>query len=303
MKRILVTGGTVFVSKYAADYFSKRDYEVYVLNRGSRAQLEQVQHICADRNHLKDILKAYSFDAVLDICGYNQRDIEHLLDGLNEIKDYIFISSSAVYPETNPQPFAEEQAVGANSIWGAYGTDKIKAEQYLLSRVPNAYILRPPYLYGPMQNVYREPFVFECAMKNRKFYIPKDGAMKLQFFHVEDLCKVMERILETHPKEHIFNIGNEELVDINTFVELCYQTVGVPLKKVYVHNHENQRDYFSFYDYEYVLDVSKQKFLLPETKKLSEGLKESFDWYQKHSVEVMKKDYIKFIDENFGKQE
>lgn len=298
MKRILVTGGTVFVSKFVADYFSRKGYEVYVLNRNTKKQLEQVHLICADRNHLEDALRPYHFDAVLDVCGYNRKDVENLLDGLNEVKDYIFVSSSAVYPETNSQPFTEEQKVGANKIWGKYGTDKIEAEQYLLSEVKDAYILRPPYLYGPMQNLYREPFVFECALQRRKFYIPKDGSMKLQFFHVEDLCKVMESILEKHPKEHILNVGNKESVDINTFVELCYKAVGAPLEKVYVKNHENQRDYFSFYDYECALDVSKQEKLLPETKSLAEGLKESFAWYSGHTEDVARKEYIKFIDEN-----
>lgn len=169
----------------------------------------------------------------------------------------------------------------------------------MTSRVPNAYILRPPYLYGPMQNVYREPFVFECALKNRKFYIPNDGKMKLQFFHVDDLCKVIEKILEKHPKEHILNVGNTKLVDINTFVELCYKVVGVPLEKIYITNHNNQRDYFSFYDYEYSLDVSKQSELLIEEKDLFEGLKESFEWFKDNYNEVVKKDYINFIEKNF----
>lgn len=33
MKKILVTGGTVFVSKYIAEYYVKSGNEVYVLNR------------------------------------------------------------------------------------------------------------------------------------------------------------------------------------------------------------------------------------------------------------------------------
>lgn len=299
MKRILVTGGTVFVSKYVAKYFESRNYEVYVLNRGTRQQIENVNLICADRNDLKDLLVGYSFDTIIDVCGYNQKDISNLLDAVGEFKDYIFISSSAVYPETNEQPFSENQNVGTNSIWGKYGTDKIEAEEYLIAKVPNAYILRPPYLYGPMQNVYREPFVFECALKSRKFYIPNDGKMKLQFFHVDDLCKVIEKILEKHPKEHVFNVGNKEVVDINTFVELCYKVVGTPLEKVYVTNHDNQRDYFSFYNYEYILDVSRQNELLPEQKNLFEGLKESYEWFKDNSDKVVKKKYIKFIQQNF----
>ncbi|ERI91931.1 NAD dependent epimerase/dehydratase family protein [Clostridiales bacterium oral taxon 876 str. F0540] len=299
MKNILVTGGTVFVSKYVAKYFKLNGYEVYVLNRGTKQQLENVNVICADRNNLGDRLHKYSFDTIIDVCGYNRKDIKNLLDAVGEFKNYIFISSSAVYPETNIQPFNEDQNVGLNSIWGKYGMDKIEAEEYLLSRFPNAYILRPPYLYGPMQNVYREPFVFECALKNRKFYIPGDGKMRLQFFHIEDLCKVIEKILEKHPKEHIFNVGNSKPVDINAFVELCYKVVGTPLEKVYVTNHDNQRDYFSFYNYEYSLDVSRQAELLAEQKDLFDGLKESYEWFKDNSDEVVKKDYINFIQQNF----
>lgn len=299
MKRVLVTGGTVFVSKYVAKYFQSNNYEVYVLNRGTKKQIENVNLICADRNNLNDCLKQYSFDAIIDVWGYNQADIKNILEAAGEFKDYIFISSSAVYPETNIQPFSENQIVGPNRIWGKYGTDKIEAEEYLISRFPNAYILRPPYLYGPMQNVYREPFVFECALKNRKFYIPNDGKMKLQFFHVDDLCKVIEKILEKHPKEHIFNVGNAELVDINTFVELCYKVARMPLEKIYVTNYNNQRDYFSFYDYEYSLDISRQFELLIKQKDLFEGLKESYEWYKNNFGEIIKKDYINFIRKNF----
>ena len=299
MKRILVTGGKVFVSKYVAKYFQSNNYEVYVLNRGSKQQIENINLICANRNNLKDCLKDFYFDSIIDVCGYNQQDIKNILDAVGGFKDYIFISSSAVYPETNMQPFSENQSIGVNKIWGKYGTDKIEAEEYLISKVPNAYILRPPYLYGPMQNVYREPFVFECALKNRKFYIPNDGKMKLQFFHVDDLCKVIEKILEKHPTNHIYNVGNTESIDINTFIELCYKVVGTPLEKVYVTKHNNQRDYFSFYDYEYSLDVTKQSELLMEEKDLFEGLKESYKWFKNNYNEVEKKDYIKYIEENF----
>lgn len=299
MKRILVTGGTTFVSKYIAKYFQENAYEVYVLNRGTKKQVENVKLICADRNNLDGCLRDFYFDVIIDVCAYNQKDIKNILEAVGGFKDYIFISSSAVYPETNIQPFSENQIIGLNKIWGKYGTDKIEAEEYLISRVPNAYILRPPYLYGPMQNIYREPFVFECALKNRKFYIPNDGKMKLQFFYIDDLCKVIEKILEKHPTQHILNVGNTELVDINTFVELCYKVVGVPLEKIYITNHNNQRDYFSFYDYEYSLDVSKQSELLEEEKDLFDGLKESFEWFKNNSNEVIKKDYISFIQENF----
>lgn len=299
MKRILVTGGTVFVSRFTAEWFAKSGFEVFVLNRGTHAQPEGTKLIQADRHHLGDTLRDYAFDAVLDITAYEEADVRDLLAALGPVKDYILISSSAVYPEYLPQPFREEQETGRNRIWGDYGMGKIKAEHYLLARRPDAYILRPPYLYGPMQNLYREPFVFDCAMAGRPFYLPGDGRMPLQFFHVEDLCRLMAVILEKHPAEHILNTGNTEIVDIRRFVELCYDVAGAKLKTIPVRNHPNQRDYFCFYDYGYVLDVEKQNRLLPVQKDLSEGLAESFAWYREHPEDVAKKEYIRFITEHF----
>lgn len=34
--------------------------------------------------------------------------------------------------------------------------------------------------------------------------------MKLQFFHVEDLCRFIDILVEKQPEQHIFNVGNKE---------------------------------------------------------------------------------------------
>ena len=132
MKKILVTGGTTFVSKFTAKYFADCGYDVYVLNRGTKEQVSGVTLIKCDRHDLGDVVRDYSFDAVLDITSYNADDINALLDGLGSFGTYIFISSSAVYPETESQPFSEESKVSVNKFWGKYGTDKIAAEKALL---------------------------------------------------------------------------------------------------------------------------------------------------------------------------
>lgn len=301
MRKILVTGGTVFVSKYVAEYFSRRGDEVYVLNRNTKKQPENTTLIEGDRRQPGDKLKAHRFDAVLDITAYNGEDIRGLCEGLGDFGDYIMISSSAVYPETLPQPFTEDMTVGANRFWGAYGTDKIAAEQELLKRVPEAYILRPPYLYGPMNNVYREAFVFDCAMAKREFYLPGDGKLPLQFFHVEDLCRFMDCILQKKPSQHIFNVGNPECVSVREWVQLCYETVGEPCRMHSIYEEINPREYFSFSDYAYRLEVSKQAELMPDTKPFHEGLKEAYAWYREHGQEVCKRDYMGYIDAHFRK--
>lgn len=299
MKNILVTGGTVFVSKYVTEYFVSKGYNVYVMNRNTKQQVEGANLIECDRHNIGDKLKNIYFDVVIDVTAYDKEDINDLTSALVSFGKYIMISSSAVYPETENQPFVEESKLGLNKFWGKYGTDKIDAEKLLLDTVPDAYILRPPYLYGPMNNVYREAFVFDCALQDRPFYLPKDGKMELQFFHVKDLSRFIENIIETEPANHIFNVGNRDTISIKKWVEMCYACVGKELKCVNIYEEIEQRNYFSFYDYEYYLNVDKQYEIMKEITPLEEGIKEAYEWYFKNSTEVKKKPFFEYIDKHF----
>lgn len=302
MAKILVTGGTVFVSKFTAAYFLARGHEVWVLNRNTRPQLPGVHLLEGDRHALGDKLKNHRFDVVLDICAYTCRDVRGLVEALGSFGTYIFISSSAVYPETLPRPFREDQPCGINSVWGAYGTNKLEAEKWLGGNLPGAYILRPPYIYGPMQNVYREGFVFDCAWQGRAFCQPGAGEMQLQFFHVEDLCRFMEILLEKRPDQRIFNVGNPDTVTVRQWAQACYEAVGVKMDAVSVSGHP-QRSYFPFYDYDYFLDVSAQLRLMPEVKDLREGLRESWQWYRENPDKVVRKPLLDYIDREIFRKE
>lgn len=300
-RRILVTGGTVFVSKYIARYFADLGEQVVVLNRNTKEQLEGVAVIEADRHALGNVLSGQHFDAVIDVTAYNAQDVDDLARALESVTfdTYVMISSSAVYPTTNLQPFVENGRLGLNSkheVWGQYSEGKVAAERAVLEQIANAYIIRPPYLYGPMNNIYREAFVFDCADAERAFRLPGDGKMRLQFFHVRDLCRFIDVIIAQQPQQHVFNVGNPESVSVREWVELCYRAAGKPLECVAVHN-VPQRSFFPFYDYQYELDVRAQRELMPETTPLAEGLRESYAWYSTHRNEVVPKPYMKFIDE------
>ncbi len=298
MKRMLVTGGTVFVSRYAAEYFSLRGWDVYVLNRNTRPQSDHVTLIECDRRAPGDCLRDKYFDVVLDITAYNAHDVSSLIDGLGGFGDYILLSSSAVYPESTPLPFSESAPVGENAVWGSYGLGKVEAEKELMLRAANGYIIRPPYLYGPMNNVYREAFVFDCALAKRNFYVPRDGSMPLQFFHIDDLCRFMGITLEQHPAQHVFNAGNPESITISDWVKMCYNAVDETAHIINVFKDIPQRQYFSFYDYHYSLDVSAQTKLMPDTIPMELGLKQSLEWYLYNREKVTRKPFIEFIDSN-----
>lgn len=296
--KILIIGGTVFASRYTAEYFIGKGHDVYALNRGTMPRSAGVNHINADRYSLGDSLKDYDFDAVAAVSLYDEKDTKSLLSALGNVKHFIFISSSAVYPETLPQPFSETQPCGINKHWGDYGTNKIAAERLILSEMPQAYILRPPYLYGKMNNLYREAFVFECAENNRPFYVPKDGSLPLQFFDIEDMCRFMEILLEKQPEQHIFNVGNPETVTIKEWVSLCYEVLGKKPELRYVDRSVNRRDYFPFLDYEYRLDVTAMLKLMDNLKPMEKGLSESYEWYGNNRELIRRKPLIEFIENN-----
>ncbi len=296
--KILVTGGTVFVSKYIAEHFSANGHEVYVLNRNTKPQLPAVKLIQCDRKAIDGQLKGLHFDTVIDVTAYNAADVNTLLDSLESFDNYVMISSSAVYPESLAMPFKEGDKCGANKFWGDYGTDKIAAENALIKRVPTAYIIRPPYLYGEYNNVYREAFVFDCAERDATFYLPKDGSMPLQFFHVEDLCRFIERLLAQKPGQRIFNVGNAP-VTVKAWVEYCYSAAGKTPQFAYVTDGTEQRNYFPFYNYAYVLDTAAQKEIMPGLLPLKDGLRRAYEWYKENRGSVKPKNYLQYIHSRF----
>ena len=117
MKKILITGGTIFVSRYIAEYYtgfipeytSEQEAEVYVMNRGTHNQVDGVHLIECDKNNIGGKLLDYDFDVVIAVNIYTPDEMQNLLNGLRTIRDFVFISSSAVYPETLPQPFIANQ--------------------------------------------------------------------------------------------------------------------------------------------------------------------------------------------------
>lgn len=294
--RILILGGTVFVSKYLTEYFINKGNEVYTLNRGSKEQVKNAKFIQADRYQIEDKLSNLEFDLIID-NAYKAIEIELLLKSNIKFKDYVFISSSAVYKDSKGTPLTEESEIGYNDTWKDYGLNKIECEKYLLENVPDAYIIRPPYLYGKYNNIYRESFVVDCAKNNYSFYLPEND-FKLQFLNVADLAKFIEVLILKHPKDHIYNLGNKEAISISSWVKQIYKALGKEVSFNKVSKDIFIRNYFCFYDYEHYLDSSKAYKLMDSFMPLDLGIKDEMDWYLSHLDEVRRTPYFKYIEEN-----
>ena len=68
--------------------------------------------------------------------------------------------------------------------------------------------------------------------------------------------------------------------------------------KSYISPEINQRLYFPFRDYEYVLDVTRQTEIMPNVKPFETGLKLSYEWYRNNRELIVRKDYLQYIKNN-----
>lgn len=137
MSRVLVMGGTNFVSSSLAKYLIKRGYEVDILTRGIQPINYDgyKNHLKCDRkskDELQVLLDGRVYDAIFDISAYTREDVEILLSTINikSVKKYIFCSSGAVYKPSD-DIVSENYRRGENPNWGKYGLDKKDAEDYL----------------------------------------------------------------------------------------------------------------------------------------------------------------------------
>lgn len=300
-EKVLILGGSYFVGRKLVEYLAENGYAVTVLNRGTRPlSVEGIRQICCDRNDgdgMKGALAGKAFDYVIDVSWQDVSWVEKLCAALDfeTVKKLVFISSSAVYDVEHLQiPFLETDALAENKYWTFYGKGKIDAEGYysefLKEKETELVMLRPPYIYGEYNYAQRESLIFRQLMEDKPVVIPKSNP-KLQFIYTEDLVAIVACMLKKETgKESVFNVGNRDAVTSKEWVEACAKAAGkVPeiMALDYAELGRNVRDFYPFFDYDNVLEVSKINGIISKETEFEEGLKRSFAWFLENRENIV----------------
>ncbi len=308
-EKVLILGGSYFVGRKIAVELSDRGYEVSILNRGTRScPSEQIEQIICDRNNPEDIQRVLhnrAFDYIIDISWKDMEWVKTLCSAasFNSVKTFIFLSSSSVYDIEHLQvPFREKDPLAPNKYWTLYGQGKIEAERYyeefFKEKGTQLVILRPPYIYGEFNYAQRESFIFKHIDENKPVLIPKSNP-KLQFIYSGDLADITRYLLENNKeKTVIYNVGNRIPVSSKEWVNLCSEIIGKPVQLIECDCNtlgRNVRDFFPFFDYDNVLDVSKINTIYTNEEPLAEGLKKTYTWYL-HNKEAI--NFNKDVEQN-----
>lgn len=291
MVKVLILGGSGFVSQALAKYLIKRGYETDILTRGIKEvnYLGFRNHIICDRKDrksLKSSLKNKNYDVIFDISAYSKDDVEILFSCINpsSLKRYIFCSSAAVYIPTN-RNIKEDADKGENSTWGIYGYNKLQAESYIneliLKEDLHATIFRPTYIYGEGNDLYRECYFFD-KLENEDIILVPDDDVKVQFIHIQDLVKAFECAIYNDNDRRAYNLTSPNLYSFEELINLCACILNkkANIKKVPISNLD-VRSYFPFRNTNFNLnikDLRENGFHLPVIY-LKEGLEMSYKWY------------------------
>jgi nucleoside-diphosphate-sugar epimerase len=303
--RVLVAGGTEFVSLHLVRALLRDGHEVAVLNRGRRPERlpGSVRTIVADRKDhpaLGRALAGQPFEAVVDVsyAPTTGADVAALLDGLGpSLRHAMFVSTGRVYDHALPIPFSE--ATTRNLYWGEYARNKIEGEDVLLARHRDrglaATIVRPTHVLGPLNTRNNETFLFDRILRGRPVLLPGAGGWLRQFGHVEDLADAMAAMLgDPRAAGHAYNVTGEEAVTQAGLVELIAEIVGRPLTLVpfdpALLAQAPAGPVFGqnlVYDCHAVYTTTKLRTQLGRGPRytLASGLAQTYEWYRKEGLD------------------
>lgn len=290
--KILIMGGTEFVSRNIAEHFIHENYRVDLFTRGKRPISYEGYHThhVGDRKIIEDLekLKDIAYDYIIDISAYTKEDVKNLVEHINQsqLKRYIFCSSGAVY-EPSDNMISETDARGENNNWLKYGMDKLEAENYLFEQYDKGLpitIFRPTYIYGPHNNLYRESFFFDRISQNKTIFYPK-SIHKNQFIHIHDLVLIIESFMASKKANgQAYNVTCESTYSFKSMLDVYKKVTHQKIIIQEVDVEFPSRRYFPYRDVQYTLSIDKLRednLHIPKFD-LESGLKQTYMWYQKN---------------------
>jgi UDP-glucuronate 4-epimerase len=183
------------------------------------------------------------FMNILELCRH--RNVKHL----------VFASSSSVYGANTRMPFSIHDNV--DHPVSLYAATK-KANELMAHTYSHLYGLpctglRFFTVYGPWGRPDMALFLFTQAIyEGRPIKVFNHGNMQRDFTYIDDIVegvvRVMDRIPEPNPNwqgdhpdpgssyapYHIYNIGNNQPVKLNKFIEIIEETIGKKAEKTYL---------------------------------------------------------------------
>ena len=238
--KLLIVGGTRFVGRHLVVAALAAGHEVTLFNRGqSNPEIfPDCIHVQGDRNGDLSSLGAGRWDATIDTCGYFVRQVEALADALGDRGgQHVFVSSAAVYAVPVAPGFTEDArlvelvdtTIETIDDFTSYGGHKVACERSILNRHGDgSLIVRPPYIVGPDDNVWRFPWWVTRIARGGEVLAPGPAGDPAQLIDARDLAEWMIAMLERSIGGTYTTAGPSDAITWGSLLETIASTVAPP---------------------------------------------------------------------------
>ena len=306
--KALIIGGTGTISGAVVRRLLEKNWDVYVINRGTKPIPEGVISIIADINDeqlVADKIKDMSFDVVCEFIGFVSAHVERdyrLFAG--KTNQYIYISSASAYHKPASNYIITEGTSLANPYW-QYSRGKIACEEFLMKMYrENGFpvtIIRPSHTYDerhiPLGVHGKNGFwqVIKRMQAEKPVIIQGDGtSLWTLTFNTDFAVGYVGLMANTHAIGLAFHITSDESLSWNQIYKTIAQALGVKLYPYHVAS-EFLDSVGPDYDYmgsltgdksvSVVFDNSKLKRAVPEFKPVfsfAEGVRFALNYILTH---------------------
>jgi len=248
--KILITGATGFIGKNLVPELVSKSHKVRCLVRktsrkedinylkklkvelfnGDLINKKSLKGICRGIDivyHLTGVLGSFNASEKL-MFDINVRGTENILNESKEgkVKKFIFCSSAGVLG-----PIIKGGGSSPYSPSNLYEKTKVEAEKLVLKSKLDYIIMRPEFVYGPMDNHVLPLFK---AIKYKKFFIIGDGNSLLHPTFIDDLIQAFIKCLDPKIKNQIYMIAGEKAIKVKTLYKLIAKKLNVKTNKILI---------------------------------------------------------------------
>ncbi len=275
MTKILITGATGFIGSHLFNLLLSKGYEVRGISNTQKKDLISKISLL-NKNKLNSYFKNNNFDVVIHLASLlddenplkilqtNYSMTLNLLQSCieNNIPNFIFTSSHAVYGKTMYLPIDEEHPTVPQS---SYGITKL-IEENLCKIFKNYFdlntiILRITSVYGGDQNKTKLiPNLILSTLNNNKIFLDKykNGFQIMDMIHVDDVCHSILCSLKNLNNSGIYNVSSSESITVKEISEYIHK---VNPSKIIIKNINKQTNHFTY-------DTTKAKIFLKFSSKI-----------------------------------
>ena len=238
MNTVYITGVTGFVGINLKDYLQKYTKDVVGVSRTADEStqtidymsfMEQAKTACNAIVHLAG--KAHDLKNVNDSDSYFKVNLgltKNVYDTFleSEMDVFIYMSSVKAVKDVTTGVLTEKDIPTPAT---AYGKSKLKAEQYILSNLPEnkrVYILRPCMIHGP-GNKGNLNLLHKLVSKRIPWPLG-DFTNKRSFLSIENLCFVIKELLDRKDiPSGVYQVADDLSLSTNTVIELLGNSLGI----------------------------------------------------------------------------